>query len=102
MLLISVVHAVEAYYLNPKIVSSYTKLPLSLTFLILILSEYLLGFVGLVIGVATFYFLLEIFKEINTIIDNSKNALQQMDALENDTKKSLRQKLRLSRKVEEE
>jgi len=102
VLLISVVHAVEAYYLNPKIVSSYTKLPLSLTFLILILSEYLLGFVGLVIGVATFYFLLEIFKEINTIIDNSKNALQQMDALENDTKKSLRQKLRLSRKVEEE
>jgi len=42
VLLISVVHAIEAYYLNPKIVSSYTKLPLSLTFLILIMSEYLL------------------------------------------------------------
>jgi len=100
--LISVVHAIEAYYLNPKIVSSYTKLPLSLTFLILILSEYLLWFVGLVLGVATFYFLLEILKEINTIIDNSKKTLREMDELESETKKSLRQKLRMSRKVEEE
>jgi len=58
--------------------------------------------VGLVIGIATFYFLLEIFKEINTIIDNSKNALRDMNELESETKKSLRQKLRMSRKVEEE
>jgi len=47
--LISFIHAVEAYYLNPKIVSSYIKLPLSLTFLVLILSEHFMGFAGLVI-----------------------------------------------------
>jgi predicted PurR-regulated permease PerM len=40
--LIAFIHAVEAYYLNPKIVSSFIQLPISLTFLVLILSEHLM------------------------------------------------------------
>ena len=35
------IHAVEAYYLNPKIVSAYMELPVFLTFLVLLVSEHL-------------------------------------------------------------
>jgi predicted PurR-regulated permease PerM len=38
--LITLIHAIEAYYLNPKIVSSFVRIPVSLTFLILIVSEH--------------------------------------------------------------
>jgi predicted PurR-regulated permease PerM len=40
LLLIAIVHIIEAYYLNPKIVSSFLELPVSLTFIILIVSEH--------------------------------------------------------------
>ena len=54
--LILIVHMVEAYYLNPKIVSSYLELPVSLTFVILLISEHLFGLAGLLIWVSLFYF----------------------------------------------
>jgi predicted PurR-regulated permease PerM len=47
--MIILVHAVEAYYLNPKIVSSYMEFPVFITFLILLVSEHFMGFVGLMI-----------------------------------------------------
>jgi predicted PurR-regulated permease PerM len=40
-LLISIVHVIESYYLNPKIVSRFLEIPVSLTFVILIVSEHL-------------------------------------------------------------
>jgi len=43
VLLIVIVHIVEAYYLNPKIVSSFLKIPVSLTFVILLVSEHFFG-----------------------------------------------------------
>jgi predicted PurR-regulated permease PerM len=43
LLLIAIVHIIEAYYLNPKIVSSFLELPVSLTFIILIVSEHFFG-----------------------------------------------------------
>ena len=41
--------AFEAYFLNPKIVSHLFELPVSLTFVILIVSEHIFGIAGLLI-----------------------------------------------------
>jgi len=41
MILVAIVHFIEAYYLNPKIVSTFLELPVSLTFMILVISEYI-------------------------------------------------------------
>lgn len=99
--LVAFIHAVEAYYLNPKIVSSYIKLPLSLTFLVLILSEHFMWFAGLVIWISSFYLLLELLKDADKIITKSKMVLWDMNEVENETKKSLKKSIRVSRKVEE-
>ena len=99
--LIAFVHAVEAYYLNPKIVASYTKLPLSLTFLILILSEHFMWFAWLVIWISSFYLLLEILKDTDLIISKSKDKFKSIELLEQDTKNSLKKDIRLSRKIDD-
>ena len=67
IILISVVHAIEAYYLNPKIVSSFMKMPISLTFLILIVSEHLMWIAWLIVWVSLFNFFEELFKDIDKI-----------------------------------
>ncbi|MDP4089169.1 MAG: AI-2E family transporter [Bacillota bacterium] len=59
--MIAVIHCLEAYVLNPKIMSMNTKLPVFLTFLILIVSEHLMGIWGLLFGIPIFMFLLDIF-----------------------------------------
>lgn len=56
LLLILLIHMIEAYYLNPKIVSSFLNLPVSLTFVILIVSEHLFWIAWLLIWVSLFYF----------------------------------------------
>jgi predicted PurR-regulated permease PerM len=43
--MIAIVHAIEAYYLNPRIVSSYMHIPVFVTFIILLVSEHFLGLV---------------------------------------------------------
>ncbi len=100
-LLIAFIHAVEAYYLNPKIVSSFIHLPISLTFIVLILSEHFMWFAGLVIWISSFYLLLEILKEIDIIITKSRMKFSQMNDLENNTKNNIKKEIRVSRKVEE-
>lgn len=70
--LIAFIHALEAYYLNPKIVSSFIHLPVSLTFLVLILSEYFMWIAWLVIWVSTFYLIIELLKDVDVIINKSK------------------------------
>lgn len=52
--MIAIVHAVEAYYLNPKIVSSYMHFPVFITLLILLISEHIFGLIGLLIGIPLF------------------------------------------------
>lgn len=70
--LIWIIHAIEAYYLNPKIVSSFIELPVSLTFLVLIFSEHYMWIAWLVIWISCFYLLIEIFKEIDVLLTKSK------------------------------
>jgi predicted PurR-regulated permease PerM len=66
--LILIIHIIEAYYLNPKIVSNFLELPVSLTFLILFVWEHLFWIAGLLVWVSLFYFLMGILKDINDAI----------------------------------
>jgi len=100
ILLIAFVHAVEAYYLNPKIVSSFMELPVSLTFLILFISEHFFWFAWLIIWVSSFYLIIELLKDGDRLITKSKIALNNMREIKNETKKSIKNDIRVSRKVD--
>ncbi|MQS76259.1 AI-2E family transporter [Companilactobacillus halodurans] len=60
VIMIIVIHLIETYFLNPQFMSSMTHLPIFFTFVVLIVSEELLGTWGLVIGIPIFVFFLEI------------------------------------------
>lgn len=102
IILITVIHAIEAYYLNPKIVSSFIHLPVSLTFLVLIISEHFIWFAWLVIWISSFYLVLELLKDADKIITKSKIALKEMDDIENDTKWEIKKWIRVSRRVDDD
>lgn len=65
---IMVIHAIEAYILNPKLMSSKTNLPVFYTFVVLIFSQHFFGVWGLITGIPVFVFLLEILDV--TIVDD--------------------------------
>ncbi|MFT8320117.1 MAG: AI-2E family transporter [Bacillus sp. (in: firmicutes)] len=65
VILIMVIHAIEAYILNPKLMSSKTDLPVFFTFIILIFSEHFFGVWGLIVGIPIFIFLLDILEVKN-------------------------------------
>jgi len=56
------IHTVEAYILNPKLMSQKTRLPVSFIFIILVVAEHYLGIWGLLIGVPVFIFLMTAFE----------------------------------------
>lgn len=60
IIMVIVIHMVETYFLNPQFMSSMTHLPIFFTFVILIVSEELLGAWGLIIGIPIFVFFLDI------------------------------------------
>lgn len=70
IVMISVIHAIEAYILNPKIVSSYLHFPIFITFISLLIAEHYLGFVGLLIGVPILSVILSLFKDLDTYISS--------------------------------
>ncbi|ALS23005.1 MULTISPECIES: AI-2E family transporter [Paenibacillus] len=57
--MIAVLHFLEGYFLNPKLMSSKVNLPMFYTFIILIFSEHYLGTWGLIVGIPIFIFLLD-------------------------------------------
>jgi len=57
---IVILHTLEAYILNPKLMSRKTKLPVFVTFLILIMSEFIFGIWGLIVGIPITIFLLDV------------------------------------------
>ncbi len=78
LVLIAILHALESYILNPKLMSQKTKLPVFYTFVVLIVSEYLLGIWGLIIGIPIFIFILDVLDVKNpdipaTITENKNN-----------------------------
>lgn len=73
IILISVIHFIEAYFLNPKIVSKILALPISMTFIILLFSEELFWVAWLLLWISLFYFLIWLLSDIDKSIDNKKN-----------------------------
>src|SRR5690625_284309 len=69
---IMVIHAIEAYILNPKLMSSKTDLPIFYTFIVLIFSQNFFGVWGLIIGIPVFVFLLEILDVTNADVEQVK------------------------------
>ncbi len=62
LIMICVLHAIEAYVLNPKLMSNKTKLPVSFTLIILLVGQHYLGVWGLLIGVPLFLFLMNLLE----------------------------------------
>lgn len=60
LVLILIIHAIEAYFLNPKFMASKTQLPIFYTFLILLVAEKFWGTWGLIVGVPLFTFFIEL------------------------------------------
>lgn len=65
LLTIAIIHAIEAYILNPKLMSSKTDLPIFYTFIVLIFGEHFFGVWGLIIGIPIFVFLLDVLDVTN-------------------------------------
>ena len=59
LVIVTVIHALESYVLNPKFMSQ-NKLTNFYTFMVLIFSEHFLGVWGLIIGIPIFIFLLDV------------------------------------------
>ena len=62
---VAVIHAIEAYILNPKLMSSKTDLPVFYTFIVLIFSQNFFGVWGLIVGIPIFVFLLDVLEVTN-------------------------------------
>ena len=62
---VMVIHGIEAYILNPKLMSSKTDLPVFYTFIVLIFSQNFFGVWGLIIGIPVFVFLLDVLDVTN-------------------------------------
>jgi len=60
IIMIAGIHALESYFLNPKLMSAKIELPIFFTFIILIVSEHFLGVWGLLVGIPLFMFLLDL------------------------------------------
>lgn len=60
LITIIVVHAFEAYVLNPNFMASRTNLPIFYTFVVLLIGEHFFGIWGLICGVPIFTFFLDI------------------------------------------
>ena len=58
--LIIVLHSIGTFFLNPKLMSIKTELPIFFTFVVLLLSEQFMGVWGLLFGIPLFLFLLDI------------------------------------------
>jgi predicted PurR-regulated permease PerM len=61
-IMIMVIHAIEAYILNPKFMSVKTNLPTFFTLTVLLFSEHFFGTWGLIIGIPIFIFILDLME----------------------------------------
>lgn len=62
LIMIAVIHMFESYFLNPKLMSSKTDLPVFYIFIILMFSEHFFGVWGLIVGIPVFVFLLDLLE----------------------------------------
>lgn len=59
IIMVTILHTLEGYVLNPKLMSAKVKLPTFITFMLLLISEHFLGIWGLLIGIPLFIFFLD-------------------------------------------
>ncbi len=97
VIMITIIHAIEAYYLNPRIVSSYSSFPMSLTLLMLLLWENLFGMVWLLIWVPIFYLIIDIMKETDKYITRVRGITKAVSTAESLTREAIEDNIRLSR-----
>ena len=97
IIMITIIHSIEAYYLNPRIVSSYASFPMSLTLLMLLLGENLFGIVGLLVGVPVFYLIIDVMKELDKYITRVRSVAHVVSNAEALTRESIENDIRLSR-----
>lgn len=76
VLLIAIIHTIEAYFLNPKIISKFIEVPVSLTFIILIVSEHFFWIAWLLIWVSLFYFIVGLLKDADNVIKKKSKKLK--------------------------
>lgn len=69
--IIAVLHFIEGYFLNPKLMSTKMNLPMFYTFIVLLFSEHYIGVWGLLLGIPIFVFMLDILEITHE--DSSKN-----------------------------
>ena len=74
-IMIMIIHAIEAYVLNPKFMASKTELPIFYTFLVLLVAEHFWGTWGLIVGVPIFTFFLDVLG-IKSSKKSKKKAVQ--------------------------
>lgn len=74
LIIILVIHGIEAYILNPKLMSSKTNLPVFYTFIVLIFGEHFFGVWGLIIGIPVFVFLLDILDVYDSEPNTNKSS----------------------------
>ncbi|WP_251717400.1 AI-2E family transporter [Lactobacillus agrestimuris] len=79
--IIMIIHAIEAYILNPKFMASKTDLPIFYTFLVLLVAEKFWGTWGLIVGVPIFTFLLDVLD-----IKSAKKSKPKDDVIEDELK----------------
>jgi predicted PurR-regulated permease PerM len=66
IVMIVVIHALETYLLNPRLMASKTKLPMFYTFVILVFSQHYFGIWGLIIGIPIFMFFMDLLEVDST------------------------------------
>lgn len=72
IIMIAVLHAIEAYLLNPKLMSNKTRMPVCLTFIILLVGQHYMGVWGLLIGVPIFIFLMNMLEVDYAVVENKE------------------------------
>ncbi|WP_036634797.1 AI-2E family transporter [Paenibacillus massiliensis] len=60
LILIVFIHMLEAYFLNPKLMSKKVSVPIFYTFIVLVMSEHFFGMWGLITGIPLFVFALNL------------------------------------------
>lgn len=71
LIMIVLLHSLESYVLNPRLMSAKTKLPVFFTFVVLLISEHFFGTWGLLIGIPLFMFFLDLLN-VNTPSSKAK------------------------------
>ena len=77
LVMVAVLHAIEAYILNPKFMSVKTNLPTFFTLAVLLLSEHFFGIWGLIIGIPIFIFLIDMLEVPEHVEEMEDEGIQQ-------------------------